>query len=207
MLVTAPGSLLPLHPSSLLSLYFPPAHPCCYNRHLRLTRLFTTPSEYRSSSDQAYCHRLSRLLSPISSFYHNNARSRRSTHLLCLAYIFALPIGDAVIVLSASLVGSQPHLSTVHRQTKLIAFRFARCLLVLSTTTVTTSFHSVCVCSQSISWCLTNRCCMSPSAPLPLALPLSSPLPARLFIISPSSPSSLFGCDCYFRYLFRSSSP
>ena len=40
--------------------------------------------------------------------------------------------------------------------------------------------------------------------PLLSALPSSSPLPARLFIISTSSPSSLFGCDCYFRYLLAS---
>ncbi len=78
---------------------------------------------------------------------------------------FRPAISDAaVIVLSASPVSSQLHLSTVHRQTKLIAFRFALCLFVRSTTTVTTSFHSVLVCSQSISWCLTQRCCMSPSA-------------------------------------------
>ena len=37
--------------------------------------------------------------------------------------------------------------------------------------------------------------------PLPSALLSSSLLPARLFIISTSSPSSLFSCDCYFRYL------
>ena len=93
------------------------------------TRLFTAPSESRSSSDQAYCHHLSLRLLLISSFNNNNARSRRSTHLRCLAYIFALPISDAaVIVLSASLVGSQLHLSAVHHQTKLIAFRFALCL-------------------------------------------------------------------------------
>ena len=55
-----------------LAFIFRRVHPHCCNCLLCLTCLFTTPSEYQSSSDQAHCHRLSLCPLLLSSFNNNN---------------------------------------------------------------------------------------------------------------------------------------